>query len=176
MRIKGSQIICPSGLNDHCYTNLLYHAAHIHTNHLREPASIDGIGRKIPMGAYLTTNASYTCIIPPLQVLHATCNRDYSYISICPPSLTLTTPAMPLVILAHQKPLSGRDHPASLPNSPIHSRTVSTMTLAIPCRLFFPAAPGIPLGSSLPIVGNTLSLADRETKRENGTSQTHSPK
>jgi len=31
-------------------------------------------------------------------------------------------------------------------------------------------------GSSLPIVGNTLSLAERETKRENGTSHTQSPK
>lgn len=41
----------------------------------------------------------------------------------------------------------------------------------MPCRLFF----FFP-GSSLPIVGNTLSLADKETNREKGTSQIQIPK
>lgn len=52
------------------------------------------------------------------------------------------------------------------------------MTFAIPCLLFLPSAvaPGMVLGSSLAIVGSTLSLAERETKSAKGTSQTHSPK
>src|SRR5450432_1819385 len=49
---------------------------------------------------------------------------------------------------------------------------------AIPCRLLFlsPDDPVRLLGSSLPIVGRTLSLADRLTNSAKGTSQTQRPK
>jgi hypothetical protein len=82
--------------------------------------------------------------------------------------------------IVHQKlvPLFVPHQPKTFPVSPTQSLNPSTTAFAIPCRLFFlsPDIPGMPPGSSLPIVGSTLSLADKLTKRANGTSQTHSPK
>jgi len=82
--------------------------------------------------------------------------------------------------IVHQKlvPLSVLHQPMTFPVSPTQSLNLSTTAFAIPCRLFFrsPDPPSIPPGSSLLIVGSTLSLADKLTKRANGTSQTHRPK
>jgi hypothetical protein len=82
------------------------------------------------------------------------------------------------VIHQNPIPLSVLHQPKTFPVSPTQSLKPSTTAFAIPCRLFFlsPDPPGMPPGSSLPIVGSTLSLADKLTKRANGTSQTHRPK
>jgi hypothetical protein len=77
----------------------------------------------------------------------------------------------------------GRFQPAVAPTAPIIDRTLSTKAFARPCpRLAFPLSPAPELmppandGPSLPIVGRTLSLADKLTKSANGTNHTQSPK
>ena len=54
------------------------------------------------------------------------------------------------------------------------AKLVSTTDLTKPCRLFLPDESR--RGSSLPIVGSTLSLADKLTNSANGTIQTQRPK
>jgi len=83
-------------------------------------------------------------------------------------------------LFVHQNPppLSVLHHPRPFPASPNQSLKPSTTAFAIPCRLLFlsPDDPVRLLGSSLPIVGRTLSLADRLTNSAKGTSQTQRPK
>lgn len=73
-----------------------------------------------------------------------------------------------------QKRSSGFFHPANRLTSPMAESTLSTITFTIPCRLFFPLTSRE--GCSVPMVGNTLSLADRLTNKAKGISQTHNPK
>lgn len=57
--------------------------------------------------------------------------------------------------------------------SPINPRTQSTSALTKPWGLFLPSTPRT---GSVPIVGRTLSPADKLTKSAKGINQTHMPK
>ncbi len=71
---------------------------------------------------------------------------------------------------------SGRFNPAIALISPIAPRTLSTKAFAMPWLLLALLVPPDTAGPSLPIVGKTLSLAERLTNSENGTNHTHRPK
>jgi hypothetical protein len=66
--------------------------------------------------------------------------------------------------------------PKTFPAFPTHSMNPSTTTFTRPCLFWRSPGPALPLGASLPIVGSTLSLADKLTNKANGTSHTHIPK
>jgi hypothetical protein len=68
----------------------------------------------------------------------------------------------------------GRSLPAMRNTSPSASLKPSTSALNMPWRRLLPSASRT--GSSLPMVGRTLSLADRLTKSAKGISQTQRPK
>ena len=69
-------------------------------------------------------------------------------------------------------------HPSEEETPPIPESTLSTSTLTIPWpRLdLLLSPPLVDAEGSLPMVGRTLSLAERLTNSANGTNQTHKPK